>query len=317
MKQIKQIPVYLFTGFLEAGKTKFIQETLEDRRFNNGEKTLLLLCEEGVEEYDPGRFSGTNVYVEVLEAEEDFDTAALDAMARRTGCERVVVEYNGMWLLNTLYEKMPQSWVVAQEFMFCDANTILSYNANMRQLVYDKLRSCELVVFNRCGADIDRMALHKMVRQANRQADIAYEAPDGNVVYDDIEDPLPFDLEAPVVNIEDRDYALFYSDLSTDIQKYSGKTLRYKSRVVHSDKLPSDCFIFGRQLMTCCADDVQFTGLVCVWPEARTLAKGQWVTVTARVSIKWHKAYGKKGPVLTVTAVEPAEAPEQSVATFY
>lgn len=317
MKQMKQIPVYLFTGFLEAGKTKFIQETLEDRRFNNGEKTLLLLCEEGVEEYDPGRFSGTNVYVEVLEAEEDFDTAALDAMARRTGCERVVVEYNGMWLLNTLYEKMPQSWVVAQEFMFCDANTILSYNANMRQLVYDKLRSCELVVFNRCGADIDRMALHKMVRQANRQADIAYEAPDGNVVYDDIEDPLPFDLEAPVVNIEDRDYALFYSDLSTDIQKYSGKTLRYKSRVVHSDKLPSDCFIFGRQLMTCCADDVQFTGLVCVWPEARTLAKGQWVTVTARVSIKWHKAYGKKGPVLTVTAVEPAEAPEQPVATFY
>ena len=314
---MKQIPVYLFTGFLEAGKTKFIQETLEDRRFNNGEKTLLLLCEEGVEEYDPGRFSGTNVYVEVLEAEEDFDTAALDAMARRTGCERVVVEYNGMWLLNTLYEKMPQSWVVAQEFMFCDANTILSYNANMRQLVYDKLRSCELVVFNRCGADIDRMALHKMVRQANRQADIAYEAPDGNVVYDDIEDPLPFDLEAPVVNIEDRDYALFYSDLSTDIQKYSGKTLRYKSRVVHSDKLPSDCFIFGRQLMTCCADDVQFTGLVCVWPEARTLAKGQWVTVTARVSIKWHKAYGKKGPVLTVTAVEPAEAPEQPVATFY
>lgn len=317
MKQMKQIPVYLFTGFLEAGKTKFIQETLEDRRFNNGEKTLLLLCEEGVEEYDPGRFSGTNVYVEVLEEEEDFDTAALDAMARRTGCERVVVEYNGMWLLNTLYEKMPQSWVVAQEFMFCDANTILSYNANMRQLVYDKLRSCELVVFNRCGADIDRMALHKMVRQANRQADIAYEAPDGNVVYDDIEDPLPFDLEAPVVNIEDRDYALFYSDLSTDIQKYSGKTLRYKSRVVHSDKLPSDCFIFGRQLMTCCADDVQFTGLVCVWPEARTLAKGQWVTVTARVSIKWHKAYGKKGPVLTVTAVEPAEAPEQPVATFY
>lgn len=317
MKQMKQLPVYLFTGFLEAGKTKFIQETMEDRRFNNGERTLLLLCEEGVEEYDPTRFSGTNVFVELMENEEDLTTEALAAMAKRTACERVLVEYNGMWLLNTLYERMPPEWVIAQEFMFCDANTILSYNANMRQLCYDKLRSCELVVFNRCGDGIDRMELHKMVRQANRQTDIAYEAPDGSVVYDQIEDPLPFDLDAPVVEIQDRDYALFYSDLSTDIRKYDGKTLRYKGMVVQSSKLPDDCFIFGRQLMTCCADDVQFTGLVCSWPEAKTLAKGQWVTVTAKAAVKWHKAYGKKGPVLTVTAVEPAEAPAEPVATFY
>lgn len=54
----REIPVYLFTGFLEAGKTKFIQETFEDPRFNNGENTLLLVCEEGIEEYDPSRFKG-------------------------------------------------------------------------------------------------------------------------------------------------------------------------------------------------------------------------------------------------------------------
>ena len=46
------IPMYVFTGFLESGKTKFIQETLEDERFNAGEKTLLLVFEEGEEEYD-------------------------------------------------------------------------------------------------------------------------------------------------------------------------------------------------------------------------------------------------------------------------
>ena len=27
---MEQIPVYVFTGFLDSGKTKFIQETLED-----------------------------------------------------------------------------------------------------------------------------------------------------------------------------------------------------------------------------------------------------------------------------------------------
>ena len=39
------VPVYLFTGFLESGKTKFIQSTLEDKRFCRGERTLLLVCE--------------------------------------------------------------------------------------------------------------------------------------------------------------------------------------------------------------------------------------------------------------------------------
>jgi G3E family GTPase len=314
---VREVPVYLFTGFLEAGKTKFIQETLEDARFNTGEKTLLLLCEEGVEEYDPSTFASKNVFIETLDQEEDIQPDKLQTLLDSKKCQRVLVEYNGMWQLNTLYQKMPQNWVVAQEFLFCDANTFVSYNANMRQLVYDKLRSCELVVFNRCGKNIDRMELHKIVRAASRRTDIAYEAPDGSVEYDEIEDPLPFDLDAPVVDVKDVDYALFYSDLSNDMQKYNGKTLRYKAMVVKSAKLSDDSFIFGRQVMTCCTDDIQFAGLICLWPEAKLLAKGEWITVTAKVSIKWHKGYGKKGPVLTVTHLEPAQAPEQVVATFY
>ena len=314
---MKELPVYLFTGFLEAGKTKFIQETLQDPRFNSGERTLLLLCEEGLEEYDPTLFSGKNVFIETLEQEADLTAPRLEQLANRCRCQRVIVEYNGMWLLNTLYEKMPQTWIVAQEFFFCDANTFLSYNTNMRQLVYDKLRSCELAVFNRCGEGTDRMAIHKIVRAANRRADIAYEAPDGSVTYDDIEDPLPFDLEASVVDIQDQDYALFYSDLSTDMEKYHNKTLRYKGMIVQSAKLPEDCFIFGRRMMTCCVDDIQFTGLVCLWPEAKSLEKGQWAVITAKVAVKWHKAYGKKGPVLTAVSIEPCQPPEQPVAAFY
>ena len=314
---MKQIPVYLFTGFLEAGKTKFIQETLQDPRFNQGERTLLLLCEEGVEEYEPDSFSGHNVFIETLDSEEDIQAPALEALQKKHRAERVLVEYNGMWMLDSLYQRMPQPWVVAQEFLFCDANTFISYNANMRQLVYDKLRSCELVVFNRCKPDADKLEMHKIVRAANRRCDIAYEAPDGSVEYDEIEDPLPFDLEAPVVEIRDEDYALFYSDLSEDFTKYDGKTLRYKGMVVKSPRLASDSFVFGRQLMTCCANDIQFTGLVCRWPEAASLSKGQWVTVTAHVEVKWHKGYGKKGPVLDVEKLEPTDPPAQPVATFY
>ena len=313
----KEIPVYLFTGFLEAGKTKFIQESMEDPRVNNGDRTLILLCEEGIEEYDLSAFASRNVWIEPVENEEDLEPQMLQRMADAHNCVRVIVEYNGMWMLDTLFRQMPRNWIIAQEYLFCDAGSFVSYNANMRQLVYDKLKTCELVVFNRCRDDVDRMALHRIVRAVTRRADIAYEKPDGTVEYDEIEDPLPFDLDAPVVDIADRDYALFYADLSDDFRKYAGKTLRYKGMVVKSPKLASDCFIFGRQLMTCCVNDIQFTGLAAVWPQAETLAKGEWLVVTANVGVKWHKAYGKKGPVLTVTPVEHVDPPEEPVATFY
>ena len=64
---MRDLPIYLFTGFLESGKTKFIQETLEDERFNAGEKTLLLVCEEGEEEYDISKMPYQNVFIRTIE----------------------------------------------------------------------------------------------------------------------------------------------------------------------------------------------------------------------------------------------------------
>ena len=127
------IPVYLFTGFLESGKTKFIQETLCDERFNKGEKTLLLVCEEGVEEYEPDEFSGENVFIKIVEEESELSEELLRSFIKETDAERVVVEYNGMWMLDSLYQAMPEEWVVYQEFMFADATTFLTYNQNMRR----------------------------------------------------------------------------------------------------------------------------------------------------------------------------------------
>ena len=43
MSEIKDVPVFLFTGFLESGKTKFIQETLEEKRFKSGESKLIIV----------------------------------------------------------------------------------------------------------------------------------------------------------------------------------------------------------------------------------------------------------------------------------
>ena len=317
MRKKQNIPVYLFTGFLEAGKTKFIQETLEDKRFCNGERTLLLLCEEGEEEYSPDEFASTTVEIRVLEDVSDLTPDHLNKLADETDAERVVIEYNGMWLLDALYSALPEEWMVYQEFMFADAGTILRYNENMRQLVYDKLKSCELIVFNRFRPGMDKMDYHKLVRGASRRADIAYEYPDGRVEYDDIVDPLPFDLNAPVVEIGDDDYATWYRDLSEEPKKDEGKTVRFKCRALVRKNLPSETFVAGRHVMTCCVEDIQFAGLVCQWKEASSIKDDSWMILTATVHFKFNRAYGKRGPVLTFLSSTPCEAPEQAVATFY
>lgn len=311
------MPVYLFTGFLESGKTKFIQETLEDKRFCNKEKTLLLVCEEGEEEYAPEQFATDTVVIRVLEGQEQLTNENLTKRAQETKADRVVIEYNGMWLLDALYAAMPEGWVVYQEFMFADAGTFLSYNGNMRQLVYDKLKSCELVVFNRFKPDMDKMEFHKVVRAASRRADIAYESTDGKVVYDDIEDPLPFDLNAPVIEIGDADFAEWYRDLGETPANYEGKTVRFKCRALKRSKMPANTFIVGRHVMTCCVEDIQFAALVCQWDKADTVQDDSWMILTAKLNFKFNKAYGRKGPVLSYVSHELCEAPEQPVATFY
>lgn len=310
-----QIPVYAFTGFLESGKTKFIQETLEDPRFNAGERTLLLLLEEGEEEYDLSAYPYKTVYLETAD-QQNVTTEQLEQLQKKHAAERVVVELNGMQPIVEFYNKMPEEWVVAQEVMFADSTTILSYNANMRQLTYDKLSGAELVVFNRMQKNTDIMPLHKLARNANRRVDIVYDYVDGTTKFDDIVDPLPFDLNAPVIEIQDEDYALFYRDISEEPKKYDGKTVTFKAQVAKLRKEKGGYFAPGRFVMTCCEADISFMGLPCKYEKSNTLHARDWVIVTATVSNRFHTLYKGVGPILTALEVLPADAPQQEVATF-
>ena len=310
------IPVYAFTGFLESGKTKFIQETLEDERFNDGQRTLLLVCEEGEEEYDLSTYPHDCVYQEIVDDVDDLTPELLEAMQKKHHAKRVVVELNGMRMAGDFYEKMPEDWQIAQEVMFADSTTILNYNANMRQLVVDKLSGAEMVVFNRLPLDADVMPFHKLARAVNRRIDIVYDYVDGSTTFDEIEDPLPFDINAPIVVVEDEDYALFYRDITEDYEKYDGKTVRFKGQVAKLRREKHGMFAPGRFVMTCCADDITFLGIPCKWAQANKLEPRSWVTVTAKVSVQYHAVYKGTGPILTASEVRPAEPAAEDVATF-
>jgi hypothetical protein len=313
---MQQIPVYVFTGFLDSGKTKFIQETLEDPRFNAGERTLLLVFEEGEEEYDISSYSHQNVYVEVLD-QQSVTTKELHALAKKHKAQRVVAELNGMHLVGDLYTRFPEDWAVAQEVMFADSTTFMAYNANMRNLVMDKLVGAQMVVFNRLTPGQDIMPFHKLARAASRRIDILYDYTDGTTQFDDIEDPLPFDINAPVIEVKDEDYALWYRDVSEEPQKYDGKTVAFKGQVAKLRREKNGMFAPGRFVMTCCVDDIQFCGIPCKYPGGGDLESRSWVYVTAKISAEKHALYkGELGPVLTAISVVPAEAAEPDVATF-
>ena len=311
-----ETPVYMFLGFLDAGKTKFIQETLEDERFSYDGTTLLLVTEEGEEEYYSYRFQVGDVKIATIEKDE-LTEENLARLQMESGAGRVVVEYNGMWLLDDFFAAMPEGWLINQMMTFFDSNTFVSYNANMRQLVFDKIQNTQMVVFNRFDDAKDKMQLHKIVRGITRRADIVYERADGTADYDDIEDPLPFDVNAPVIEIEDRDYAFFYRDLAENMENYIGKTVKFKGLVATDNRLPSNSVVLGRHIMTCCADDIQYSGLACNLPLDMGLKTRDWIQVTATIQMLKHRIYKGKGPVLVCSQAEKCEPPEEQLATFY
>ena len=311
-----QLPVYVFTGFLDSGKTKFIQETLEDPRFNAGERSLLLVFQEGEEEYDFTAYPHQNVYLEVVD-QQTVTTKELQALVKKHKPQRVVAELNGMQLIGDIYSRFPENWAIAQEVMFADSTTFLAYNANMRNLVMDKLVGGQMVVFNRLTPGQDTMPLHKIVRAANRRIDILYDYTDGTTQFDELEDPLPYDINAPILMIADDDYAIWYRDLTEEPEKYDGKTVSFKAQVAMLKRDKNAMFAPGRFVMTCCEDDIQFCGVPCKYEAAHTLHTRTWVAVTATIQVENHALYqGDLGPILTAIKVEPAAPAIPDLATF-
>ncbi len=315
---MEDVSVYLFLGFLDSGKTKFIQETLEDKRMENGENTLLLICEEGEEEYSPDKFGVNNVAAVTLEDASELTEENLRRLSEKYGAQRVIVEYNGTWLLQQFFDAMPENWIINQMMTFFDAGTFLNYNANMRQLVFDKIQMTQMVVFNRFKGEHEKQEFHKTVRGISRRPDIVYEYIGGKAEFDEIEDPLPYDINAPVIEIEDRDFAWFYRDMAENTKNYINKTVKFKGMAAVSKKVPQGHIVLGRHIMTCCEADIAYDGFAV---NCNNLLAGietrDWLTVTAKIGYEYNAVYRAEGPVLSAQKLERADPPEEIVATYY
>jgi len=315
---MEDISVYLFLGFLDSGKTKFIQETLEDPRMETGERTLLLVCEEGDEEYVPEKFAVKNVVKITLDGADELTEENMLAITAKHKPQRIVVEYNGTWLLQQFFDAMPESWVINQMMTFFDAGTFLNYNANMRQLVFDKIQMTQMVVFNRFKGEYEKTDFHKVVRGISRRPDIVYEYIGGKAEFDEIEDPMPFDVNAPVIEVEDRDFAWFYRDMAEKTAEYAGKKVRFKGMAAVTKKVPKGYIVLGRHIMTCCEADIAYDGFaVKTNGLLENIQTREWLIVTAKIQIEYNSVYRTKGPVLIAEKLERCDPPEERVVTYY
>ena len=305
--------VYLMTGFLDSGKTQFLTFTLKQDYFQIDGKTLLILCEEGEEEYDPVEMLKYGVVIEKVEDHEDLTEDWLEEMDKKHEPERVIVEYNGMWKVSDFESlKLPAGWAVEQKLTTVDASTFQMYLTNLKPLFVELVRNAELVLFNRCE-DIKPLAgYRRSVKVVNPQAEVIFEDENGEVE-NIFEDAMPYDLKAPVIEIPKEDYGIWYVDMMENPDRYKGKVVEYTAKVVKPRSFPSKVFLPGRMAMTCCADDTTFLGYVCRSPYAPKLKPGDWVKIRAKIRFANMSVYRGEGPILEAEHIELAEPIEELV----
>ena len=307
------IPVYLVAGFLDGGKTNFINGILEDG-FARQDRTLLICCEEGEEEYNPKALD--NVTVVTVEDEEDLKCSQLKEWEKQYKPKQVLIEYNGMWQMERLYrEVLPANWVLYQIMTFVQASTFEMYAKNMGQLMMEKITNADLLVFNRCTEELKATLRSRNLRMVNRRADIYLEDNAGNSEDYNNDDTCPFDLDQELIDIPDDDFGVWYVDVMDHPDRWAGKMVHMKLIMCHSKKYPG-IHCPGRFAMVCCENDVQFLGLIAKGRDLNQYQNRDWIEVTARMAVENHEAYQGKGPVMHVISIGPCEKPAQEVVTF-
>lgn len=311
-----ETPIYLFSGFMDSGKTSLIHQTLIEEDFGEGVKTLLIVCEDGEAEYDKAELKKSNIDLIMIEKEEEFTGIKLQELDLQYQPDQVFIEYNGTWEMATFLElKLPKSWVLVQSLATVDATTFDMYLNNMRSMIMEQIFQADVVIINRCDENTPKGKYRRAIKVLNRKAQIVYERADGTIDQGDAEE-LPYDISQDIIHITDMDYGIWYMDALDNPKKYEGKKVRFLALVYRPEKLKKGVFVPGRFAMTCCADDITFVGFKCRYGKAYDIAHKSWVTITAEMKNEFAMEYKGKGPVLYALEVQAAEKPEDELIYF-
>lgn len=317
MNEEPRVPVFLMTGFLDSGKTEFLRYTMAQDYFSVPGTTLLILCEEGEEEYDSSYLEENRIILKTVEEESDLTFEFLSRLDTLYSPEQVVIEYNGVWQMKQLKEcALPEGWAILQQVTTVDTSTFQMYLDNMKSLFMDQARDSDLIIFNRASKELPLDVYRRGIKVANPKATIIFEGENGEQITDIYDGEMPFDLKKEVIDIDPVDYGIWYLDAMDHKERYENRIVHFQARVWKSEQFGPAVFVPGRMAMTCCADDTTFIGYLCKSKNTGKLKNGQWIDLTARVRIEPAPVYQETGPVLYAKHIKLIQGPENDLVYF-
>ncbi|MCQ2464175.1 MAG: hypothetical protein MJ095_01175 [Oscillospiraceae bacterium] len=312
MEQMEPTPVFMFTGFVESGKTTMIQRWLTQDFFREQEKVVVIACEDGFTEYEN---LPDNVVLYMVEDKEDFTSDFLADVENKDHPGAVLLENNCMVSADEVLDvEWPANWDLVQISAMIDASKFDAQMQNMRQIMTEQFRYATVVVFNRCDENTKKLKLRAAVKVVNPEASLMFIKTDGTA--DEELDELPFNIDAPVVKIEDMDFGLWFIDVFENCERYNKKTVQFKGQFSRPAGYPGNSFLVYRYAMQCCADDLEYLKLLCVDESCPKIKENDWVRVTAEVGYCMPEGMNEPSPVFQVKKIERATAPDTEYVYF-
>lgn len=312
----REVLVYLVLGFLESGKTALITEFLRKAKFNSNERSVIIACEEGIEEYEPDFLKEVNAEIRYLEKEEELTTQLLAECEEKYKPDKVYIEMNGLWQLNLFNEvKLPSNWLGIRNITLVDAGQFELQLANMKEYMMMHFRAADFIIFNRCTDLVKQVSIKRIIKIVNPGTQLVFETVDGKLSIVR-EEELPFDISGPIVEVCLEDYGTWYVDALENKAHYENKKIKAEGFICYME--PHKCYAFGRCGMTCCAADISFMGFVCVGDHLERIKEQCWGEIIGHLEyIMVQTKEGEKEQIrMVIESFRPTKMPEDNLVYF-
>lgn len=280
---MKEVPLFLLNGFLESGKTTIIKEIVENNDVYQNGTTVIIACEDGEIEYDDDWCNKYGIHVEYVEDQADFTPEFLRNLDSLYHPDRFVIEYNSFFDFEA--QDFPDYMLIYQQITMIDAQTFKVMFNNMKKIFSSMVQYSSLVIFNRCDGITELSSYRRQIRALNQQTQIAFEDSSGRLSTM-LDEDLPYDLSKDVIAFEEDVYPVWYVEVFDNYEKYFNKLFKFK---VFVRDVTKDTIVVGRNVMTCCENDIQFLGYEVVNSSGVKVKEGDCIYLECTV----HHEYSK------------------------
>lgn len=272
-----EVPLFIVNGLIESGKTTLIKEIIENNPSYQEHNTLLIVCEEGEVEYGQEWLEKNQVDIEYVTDQKQLNPDFLEKMDRQYEPTQIVIEYNSFYDTDEL--ELPSYMVIYQQITLIDASNFKVYFNNMKQVFNNLVKYSALIIFNRCDGIKELGTYRRQIRAFNQNCQIGFEGNDGRLTAM-LDEDLPYDLSKNEILLEEEDYPIWYMDVFDNFQKYFGKKIKFKTFV---RDILDKTFVVGRNVMTCCENDIQFLGYEVVNETTEQVRVGDCIFLECQV----------------------------------